>query len=75
MKIDPRLEKFLRFGLIGCGAMSVVSAIVGIIGAYQLIEPSDEQSVGVTPFDFAGFYLVMLLGGLGMIWFGLRQRK
>jgi hypothetical protein len=69
------LKKFLRFALVGGGASAVISAIVGVISAYQLIEPSDEQAVGITPGDFVGFYAVMLLAGAGMIFFGLRLRQ
>lgn len=77
MSMDPWLKKILCYGLIGCGGSSVVSAVVGIISAYTLIEPSDEQAVGITPGDFVGFYVVLLLGGIAMIWFGLwlRRRK
>jgi hypothetical protein len=69
------LKKFLRFALVGGGASAVISAIVGVISAYRLIEPSDEQAVGITPGDFVGFYAVMLLGGAAMIFFGLRLRQ
>jgi hypothetical protein len=72
---EPLLKKLLRFALIGGGASAVISAIVGTISAYKLIEPSDEQAVGITPGDFVGFYAVMLLGGLAMIFFGLRWKK
>lgn len=69
------MKKFLRFALVGGGASAVISAIVGVISAYRLIEPSDEQAVGITPGDFVGFYAVMLLGGAAMIFFGLRLRQ
>jgi hypothetical protein len=72
---EPWTKKLLRFALIGAGASAVVSAVVGVISAYQLIEPSDEQAVGITPGDFVGFYAVMVLIGLAMIFFGLRLRK
>ena len=55
--------------------MSIVSAIVGVISAYVLIEPSDAQAVGVTPGDFVGGYVVMALIGAGLIYFGVRLRK
>ena len=61
--------------LVGSGATMVVSAIVGVVSAYMLIEPSDEQAVGITPGDFVGYYAVMILIGAGMIFFGLRKKK
>jgi len=71
---EPLPKKLLRFALIGAGGSAVVSAVIGIISAYQLIEPSDEQSVGITPGDFVGLYVLMLLVGAAMIFFGLRLR-
>ena len=69
------MKKFLRFALIGGGASAVISAVIGIISAFKLIEPSDEQAVGITPWDFVGFYALMILVGAAMIFFGLRMRK
>ena len=68
------MKKFLRFALIGGGASAVISAVIGVISAYELIEPSDQQAVGIAPSDFVGFYVVMLLFGAGMIFFGLRLK-
>ena len=75
MSDEPWTKRFLRFALIGAGASAVISAIVGIVSAYQLIEPSDEQAVGITPGDFVGFYALMILGGLAMIFVGLKLRR
>ena len=69
------MKKFLSFALIGSGALSVVSAISGIISAYILIDPSDQQAVGITPGDFVGFYVLMILFGAGLIFGGFRLRK
>lgn len=69
------MKKLLRYALIGGGASAVISAVIGVISAYQLIEPSDEQAVGVTPGDFVGFYAVMLAVGAAMIYAGWRLRK
>ena len=69
------LRKFSSRTLIGIGALSVVSAITGIVSAYALIEPSDKQAVDITPGDFVGFYVVMILIGAGLVFFGFRLRK
>ena len=66
------MKKLLRLGLIGGGASSIVSAIVGVVSAFQLIEPSDAEAVGITPWDFVGFYAVIFLLGAGMIYGGWR---
>jgi hypothetical protein len=72
---ESKLRKILRFGLIGSGAMMIVSAVTGIYSAYALIEPSDKEAVGLTPGDFVGFYAVMLLLGAGLVVIGLRFKK
>lgn len=71
----PFLTKVIRIGLVGFGASGVVSAIVNIVGAYQLIEPSDEQSLGITRNEIVGWYIVPLLGGGLLIYLGLRRWK
>jgi putative flippase GtrA len=68
-------KRILRYALIGGGASAMASAVIGVISAYELIEPSDAQTVGITPGDFLSFYALMLLGGAAMIFVGLRLRK
>jgi hypothetical protein len=75
MSLDPQLKKFLCIGLIGTGALAVMSAIVNIIGAWQLIDASAEQSLGITRGEWVSTYAVILLVGAAMIYFGLRWRK
>ncbi len=75
MKLDPRLKNYLSYGFIGCGAMSIVSSIMGIVSAYVLVEASDEQAVGITPGDFVLTYATMILLGAGLVYFGFRLRK
>jgi hypothetical protein len=75
VKLDPRLKRFLCFGLIGTGALAVMSGVVNIIGAWQLLEPSDEQSLGITRHEVVGTYAAIMLGGALAIYLGLRWRK
>ena len=75
VSLPPRLQKFLRLGLIGLGAMTAMSAVVNIVAAWQLIEPAEEQSLGITRNEFIVTYGVLLLAGATMIFFGLRWRK
>ena len=75
MSLDPHLKKFLRFGLIGTGALAVMSAVVNIVGAYQLIDPSSEESLGITRNELVGTYGVILLVGAALIYAGLRWKK
>ena len=74
MSLPPRLKKFLRLGLIGLGAMTAMSAVVNILAAWQLIEPAEEQSLGITRNEFIVTYGVMLLAGATMIFFATNQR-
>jgi hypothetical protein len=69
------LRRFLRYALIAGGASAVISAVIGVISAYQLIEPSDQQAVGIGPGDFVGFYAVMFVLGGAMIYAGWRLRE
>ncbi len=71
VKLDPTLKKFLRFGLIGCGALAVVSAVVNLIAVVQLIDAAEEQSLGLTRRDFYLTYGVIAAFGLGLIAAGL----
>jgi len=71
---EPWTKKLLRYALIVGGGSALMSAIIGIISAYQLIEPSDEQALGITPRDFAITYAVMAMVGLVMFFFGVRLK-
>ena len=44
VKLDPTFRKLLRFGVIGFGALTAVSALVNMAAAWQLIEVAEEQS-------------------------------
>ena len=75
VKLDPTFKKFLRFGLIGFGALTVVSAVVNLIAAWQLIEAAEEQSLGITRNEFMLTFGVVLAVGVGLIVAGLCWRK
>jgi hypothetical protein len=67
--------KFGRFVMLGLGVTLVISSVVNIVGAYQLIEASDEQSLGISRNQIVGTYAVMAVGGVALIWAGLRKKK
>lgn len=75
MSLDPRLRKFLRIGLIGCGAATVMSAAVSIYATYQLIEPADAESLGITRGEFVRTYVVLLVIGAAMAIVGWRMKN
>ena len=75
VKPDPTFKKFLRFGLIGFGALTVASAVVNMIAAWQLIEAAEEQSLGITRNEFVVTYGVVLAVGVGLVVAGLCWRK
>ena len=75
VKPDPTFKKFLRFGLIGFGALTVASAVVNMIAAWQLIEVAEEQSLGITRHEFVVTYGVVLAVGVGLVVAGLCWRK
>lgn len=75
MKLDPRLKKLLGFGLIGTGALAAMSGVVNIVGAYQLIDQADAESLGVSRNELVGTYAVILLIGVALVFFGWRLKK
>lgn len=75
VKLDPTFRKLLRFGVIGFGALTAVSALVNMAAAWQLIEVAEEQSLGITRNEFVGTYGVMLLIGAALVVVGFRLRK
>ena len=75
MKLDPRLRNLFSFGLMGSGALAVMSGVVNIISAYQLIDAADAESLGVSRNEVVVTYGAILLVGAGMIVFGRRMRK
>jgi hypothetical protein len=75
MPIPPFLLRLLRFALVATGAITLTSAIVNIIAAVRLIEPSDEASLGVTRGEVIGWFIGPLLFGVALITLGLWRRK
>ena len=75
MKLDPKLRKLFGFGLIGTGALAVMSGVVNIIAAYQLIDEADAASLGVTRNELVVTYAVILLVGAALVFFGWRLKK
>ncbi len=75
MKLHPLAAKFLRFLLIALGAMAILSAVVNIMAAIELLEPSDDQSIGLGRNFVVAEYSVQFLGGLVMLYFGFRKKK
>lgn len=55
--------------------MAVLSAVVNITAAVQLLEPSDEESIGLSRNFVVAEYSVQLLLGAAMLFFGFRRRK
>jgi hypothetical protein len=74
VKLDPTLKKLLRLGLVGLGALTVISALVNMVAAWQLIEAAEEQSLGITRNEFVGTYGVILLVGTAIIVVGARWK-
>jgi uncharacterized BrkB/YihY/UPF0761 family membrane protein len=71
--MPPLLWKLVRYVLIALGATTMVSAVVNVIGAFQLIEPSDEQSLGITRREFVITYAIIFAVGALLLWLGLRR--
>ena len=75
VKLDPSLRKLLHLGLIGFGAVTVMSAVVNAVGAWQLIDAAEEQSLGITRSEFLVTYASVALVGVALICGGWRLRR
>lgn len=73
--MPPFLSGLLRLLLILLGAAAIVSAIVNIIAAVQLLEPSDAEAIGLSRGFVVTEYSVQLLFGAVMLFFGFRRRR
>ncbi|HEY0966587.1 MAG TPA: hypothetical protein VGD88_04280 [Opitutaceae bacterium] len=73
--MHPLLVRAIRYGLIGVGALTIVSAVVNVIGAYALIEVSDEAQLGFTRNEFIAWYVGPALFGVLMIVLGALWRR
>ncbi len=72
---SPFAAKALRFILLGGGATFVVSALVNIVAAFQLIDAAEEQSLGFSRLEIVATYLGLLGVGVALIFLALRRRK
>ncbi len=73
--MPPFVLRLLRLAAVGFGALTIASAVVNIIAAVKLIEPSDEASLGITRNEIIGWYIGPVILGLVLIWLGLRRWK
>ncbi|HWA10029.1 MAG TPA: hypothetical protein VG838_11310 [Opitutaceae bacterium] len=75
MPLPPAAARLLRIALVVLGALVLMDAVVNLFAAIELIEPSDEESIGLTRNFVLGEYSVQLLVGAAMLFFGLRRRR
>lgn len=74
-RLPPLWKKLIGFSLIGSGALSIISALVNTYAAGQLIEPPDEQSLGITRGDIFWWYGGLAVVGVALILAGWRVKK
>ena len=67
--------RIARYLVLSVGAALTISAVVNIYAAFQLLEPSDELSLGISRNQIVGTYTGLLVCGLALIWVGLRRKK
>ena len=75
MPLPPLIAKGLRVALIMLGAVAITSAVVNIIAAVELLEPGDEETLGISRHWLLAQYAVQIFLGAMMIYFGFRRRK
>jgi hypothetical protein len=72
---SPLVVKAVSYVLIGFGATLIISGVVNIVAAWQLIEPAEEQSLGVTRQQIVGWFSLLLVAGLTLVVLGVRRFK
>jgi hypothetical protein len=75
MPLPPLIAKGLRIVLIVLGALAITSAVVNVIAAVELLEPGDEEVLGLSRHWLIAQYAVQIVLGAAMIFFGFRRRK
>ncbi len=73
--MPPVLVRILRYFMIGFGAITLVSAVVNIIGAVQLIDATAEESLGVTQREVILWFVGPGVLGLALMVFGFVWRR
>ena len=75
MALPPLISHGLRIVLIALGAMAIMSAVVNIIAALELLEPGDEEAFGLSRHWLVAGYALQIVLGAVMIFIGFRRRK
>ena len=75
MPLPPPIAKGLRITLIVLGALAIMSAVVNIVAALQLLEPGDEEALGLSRRWLLASYSLQIVVGAVMIFIGFRRRK
>ena len=75
MPLPPLIAKGLRIVLIVLGALAITSAVVNIIAAVELLEPGDEEALGLSRHWLIAEYSLQIVLGAVMIFIGFRRRK
>ena len=75
MSLPPKVRRLLALGLIGSGAATLVSSAVSVYATLQLIEKSDEPSLGITRGDFVWSYALLMLVGAATLAAGWRLKR
>ena len=65
-------RRIVSFLLIGGGATSVLSATLNLVGAWILLEPSDEVALWISRGEVWRWFGASLAAGLLMIGWGVR---
>lgn len=68
-------RKALRFILGGAGISLIVSAVVNLVAAFQLIDAAEEQSLGITRNEIAASCSALLLMGVLLVFVAVRRGK
>lgn len=73
--MHPILIRTIRYALIGFGAITLMSAIVNIVGAVELLDAGTEDSLGFSRNEFIGWFIGPGLLGIVLVVVGFMWRR
>lgn len=53
----------------------MISAVTNLYSAFALLEPADEEALGITRNSIVATYAVILAAGAGLLYFALRKPR
>ena len=70
-----RDSRFLRYLFTAIGGTAIISAAVNLYSALELLEPSDEEALGISRNYIVATYAGIFIAGVALVWVAQRKRR